>query len=202
MTNPEQNPGTFHDTVKQHVTDIDAKAKSGRIFPNYAETTQTADIDGVRHTVHTERSTGGYSDELLEATAAVNPVNKLGDIPENHIPGNELDLGLRRSTAEPLHQSTGGYDHSRATVRTSAGDYIAKESALIVTGTRVDRPGYGTVEIKNPEARELVARLAAKKIMKTQMQIQEVKGKEDVSDRDWHKNARRSLRRIAGKQVA
>lgn len=202
ISQTDQNPAAFHETVEQYATEIDTRAKNGGIIPNYAETTQTADIDGERLAVHTEGPTGGYSNEIKEATAAVNQVEDLGDIPEN-IPGNKVDLGLRHSKAELFQEElSGGSKYSRASVKTTAGDYRAKESVDIKTGTHVDRPGYGTVEINNPKARELVAKLAGKKIAATQLKIQEVKGKEDVSDRDWHKTARRSLRRIAGKKVA
>lgn len=202
----EQEPN-FHEIVDQYTTEVVSNVTHRGIIPDSTETIQTADVGDQRLTVNTEHRTDGLYTDLSgeyetnrrrEAVAAVNPVEDLGDVPED-IPGNEVDLGLRHSSATLMHETHDDHKTSRASVKTGAGEYVARSE---YSGTRVYRPGYGEVRINNPRAQELVAKLAGKKIMEAQSAIQEVKGKEAVQDRDWHKKARRTIRRAAGKKVA
>lgn len=200
-----ENDPTIHSTVEQSIDDVMSNIRMSS-DPAFSASTQSADIEGRRLTVHAT-SSDEYCDDDREVVASNNTVDRLGKLPEPHIPGNDRDLGLRFDKAtlsryvERSPDGRGGAVYSSATVETGAGFYQAREGYVSGPGVIVERDGYGKVEIKNPRARQLVANLAAKTIKQAQEDIQEVKGKELVQDRKWLKKARRSARRVAGKKT-
>lgn len=197
--NHESQP-TFHETVQQDIAEVDANLRHPFI-PDAVSKTQTADIGDRRLTVRVSKSQNGYSKNATDVVAADNPIDRLADIPETFVPGADVDLGIRHDKASLFHEK--GHDGdslSHASVKTASGRYTARESGFGETVTRVERPGYGIVEIKNPEARQRVASLAGKAIKQTLSETSAVKGKEVVEDRDWFKKAQRTTRRLTGKK--
>lgn len=199
----------FHEAVEQSTAEIsdviNHKRHSSSVSEGFGDRTQVADIGGSRLVVSVDKGLNPYERAVdsTEVVAATNPIEELGNIPEPFIPGNEVDLGLRHDSARMRHaENSDGSRLSHASVKTSAGKYLSREYNYGATGTYVERPGYGKVEIKNPRARVLVAHLAGKAIRSTQDSIQDVKGKELVEDREWLKKARRSARKVMGKRVA
>ena len=213
----EQAP-VFHETVARELADVIDKAPTG-YAPFVGEgknSIQTADINGRRLTIDTDHhgifEEGRTIEDRSSVEVADTSIDELNDYPEVHAgtgrpaPGADVDLGLRnprarmRQTAEPGSEKLS----SLAEVKVPQGTYTSKESndnMYSVTGTYVERPGYGSVEIKNPKARALVAKLSARAIKKTQEDIQSVKGKEEINEREWVKKTRRATRKVIGKEV-
>jgi hypothetical protein len=153
---------TFHEVTKQAVQEI---ARTANIPENRAfdMRTQAAEIDGKRHVVDiTTSNDGALLQESTYAIATNSPLESDGSW--RPLSGNVVaEIGH--------HVNNEGQVGSAANVATEAGKYSAVEGFNGAGSTRVERKGYGSVEITNPRAKELVAGLAGKVIQESQQNI-------------------------------
>ncbi len=91
------------------------------------------------------------------------------------------EFGMAVSTPDNVeaslsqHTTSSGDKSTVAQVNTGLGEYAAVEDKEGVGKAYVKREGYGVVKIKNPKAKALIGKLAAKSISETTDKIAESK---------------------------
>lgn len=155
---------TFHDVTDQALQEI-SKAANVPKRKEFSITEQVSEVDDTRQVIDITRTRGGPFKESTYIQTSSTPIESDGrwKPQPGGVPTAELGTSIEHN----------GERGSRASVQTNAGHYFAVERTTGISSeangrARVERPGYGSVELKNPKAKSLIASLAAKAIKKIQ----------------------------------